>query len=267
MTLRKDYALSTIGLSLARLIATIVIYIFHYMRLLGYSGYRLDFYAILAFCFLSGYFIRINKADKYKWIIKRYLAIMIPYWLVIFPIVVLNQLFNYKENLSASEYIVTIIGGNMFLDNPIYVIAWYVTFIIILYGYAFIESFCETWSMKIIAMASALLLFIYLEKWCYFLVFLIGLRMSTLCPIGWPKESDRLWIAIASTLFVSQKYCYSFFLVHGAVLLFFCHTAFFSQVTIFFVSFVTTLMLSIVLCNISTSIISYVSKKMMRLPS
>ncbi len=65
---------------------------------------------------------------------------MVPYWLVIFSVIIANYVFQYKT-VSIVSQIVTILGGNLFLMNSLYVIAWYVTFVLLLYCYVFVESF------------------------------------------------------------------------------------------------------------------------------
>ena len=59
--------------SVARLIATIAIFVFHYRALIGKHHYHLNVYAILTFCFLSGYLSKGRLLNPHKWFIRRYL--------------------------------------------------------------------------------------------------------------------------------------------------------------------------------------------------
>ena len=246
------YGFSTIWFSLARLASTFLIYIFHYLGFLEINNrYHLDFYAILIFCFLSGFFINITKGDRSKWIIRRYFGIMIPYWLVILPVFVANQVFQYKTDLSLTSYIVTAFGGNLFLNNPLYVIAWYISFILMLYAYAFIESFFAAYGKLLLGAFGIMLFFTWLGKAGYFLSFLIGLYFSKRCFVSWPRVNGSLMQKTASVLFVVQKYCYSFFLIHGAILLFFFKITNVPKLGIFSFSIVISSIISIIIYKIS----------------
>ena len=211
----------------------------------------MDFYAILIFCFLSGFFISITKGTRSKWIIKRYFGIMIPYWLVIFPVIIANQVFQYKTGLSLTLYIVTAFGGNLFLNKPLYIIAWYISFILMLYAYAFIESFFTAYGKILLIAIGLLLFFVLLGKGGYFLSFIMGLYLSKRCFVSWPEVNGSLMQKTASVLFVVQKYCYSFFLIHGAILLFFFKITNVSKLGIFSFSIVISSIMSIIIYKIS----------------
>jgi hypothetical protein len=170
--------------------------------------------------------------------------------LVIFPVIVANQVFQYKP-VGLWTQIVTILGGNLFLDNPLYVIAWYVTFVLLLYVYAVAESFCNSWQ-KIICMAVGAALFYsgsFVGK--YFIAFIVGLRLSDWRPLRSSAEVGNARRRIASFLFVIQRYCYRFFLLHGAVLLIFAKKAAVSAHGLFWLSLTATAVLSIVLHSVA----------------
>jgi hypothetical protein len=250
--------------SVARLAATGAIFLFHYLGQLKYQQYRLDFFAIMAFCFLSGYLININKKARREWSIKRYFGIMIPYWLVIIPVMVANEIVHYKT-LSPVEYGVTFLGGNMFLDNPLYVIAWYVTFILILYAYAYIESFFHSYQIAICMLIGAMLFFFWLGNGYHFLVFLVGLRLS----YWWRAEYDRggygLRRKVSLWLFVVQRYCYLFLLIHGAVLLFLVKMTKVSEAALFLVALSLSAVLAVALYTIGKPLHIFVANKTLKL--
>ena len=258
------YSISSICFSLARIIATIGIFVYHYLVLIGIYPYRLDFFAILTFCFLSGYFINITKYSRYEWIIKRYLGIMIPYWLVIIPVIIANQIFQYKTHLSFVDYTLTILGGNMLLSDPLYVIGWYITFVVLLYSYAFMESLFKSWKKFLIIVLGVFIFFIWLDKGFYFLSFFIGLRLSEWCAVSWSKEGDSFRRKITRILFVAQRYCYSFFLIHGAVLLFFFRKTDVSAINMFVISFIITILLSIVFYGTSEKLNIVIANKALK---
>jgi hypothetical protein len=251
--------------SVARLAATGAIFVFHFLGLLEYDQYALDFYAILTYCFLSGYLARINKGARLKWGITRYFRIMIPYWLVIIPVVLANEVVQYKT-VTWIEDTVTIFGGNLFLENPPYVIAWYITFVLILYAYAIIESFFRSYSLVICMILGAVAFGFWLGQGYYFLAFVVGLRLSRwwrpeypIIRVSWLSRYSSQW------LFVAQRYCYSFFLVHGAVLLFFVKKTSISENTIFIASFFLSSVLSVVIYRIGKPIQMLASSKGLKL--
>jgi len=253
MTTEKQIHQPLIWPSIARLIATGAIFVFHFQGLFGYNKYRLDFYAILMFCFLSGYLAKIDKEARSKWFITRYFGIMVPYWLVIIPVILVNELIKYKH-ISYFDYAVTIAGGNMFLENPIYVIAWYITFVLILYVYVFVESFFHSYSLISYIAISTLVFTFLLGKGYYFVAFVIGLRLSEWLPQAILVKSIPFKHYLSSWTFVGQKYCYPFFLIHGASLLFFMKIVNFSPIPVFVNSFFLSIVLSIMIYNIGKPI-------------
>jgi hypothetical protein len=174
---------------------------------------------------------------------------MVPYWLVIIPVMAANQIVQYKQ-LSSVQCGITLLGGNLFLENPLYVIAWYVTFVLILYAYAYLESFFHSYQIVICMFIGVMLFFFWLGNYNYFLVFLIGLRMSD----GWRSENagggDGLWRQVSLWLFVIQRYCYAFFLVHGAVLLCLVKKTNVSEAALFLIGFFLSAVLAVALYTI-----------------
>lgn len=234
--------------SISRLLATAAIFLFHFQGHYGYNEYHLDFYAILTFCFLSGYLAKVNKEKRSKWFIKRYFGIMVPYWLVIIPVILINEVIGYKD-VSCFECFVAISGGNLFLENPIYVIAWYITFILILYTYAFIESFFRSY-WKMACLAIALLVFMFaLREVYYFILFVLGLRLSEWFPGTVSVNPTPLMQMISSWMFNCQKYCYSFFLAHGGLMLFFIKVVDIAPTFVFINSLCLSILVSILLYN------------------
>ena len=170
------------------------------------------------FCFISGYLAYGRRPNPLGWIIKRYFSIMVPYWMVLIPVLFANHIEHYKPT-SLFSALVTIAGGNMFLSNAVYVIAWYITFILLLYFYGYLETFFRSYRIIIPMLIGTLVFTFWFKQGFYFLSFLVGLRIcdwkSKSSSIGAPRSSDLLSIVF----FHIQKYCYPFFLVHGAVLL------------------------------------------------
>ncbi len=112
----------------------------------------------------------------------------------------------------------------------------------------------------------ALLFFIELEKGYYFIAFIAGLRLSDWYhPIHYWKKENSVGRQIADILFIIQKYCYSFFLIHGAILLLFVEKTTVSEFSLFWLSFLISAMLSVVLYAVTIPVQTIVVKKTLNL--
>ena len=132
--------IKSISISSLRICATAGIFLFHILGLYGFNQHHIDFYSILVFCFISGYLINKLGKNAFKWFTKRAFKILIPYWIVIIPALIINRIISYKDTTVIEDFI-TVLGGNMFLDKKVYVIAWYITFVLLLYGFNYFLSF------------------------------------------------------------------------------------------------------------------------------
>lgn len=215
---------------------------------MGHRQYQIDFYAILAFSFLSGYLSGGSYKDPRLWLKKRYFRIMIPYWIVIILVYLANMVNKYKQ-VTWLKGFAALIGGNMFVEDPLYVISWYITLVLIFYLYAFLQSFCS-YPLKIIFTVVCLLIFsVWLDKTYYFIAFVAGLCLSERRNKRSTSPHFLYW-KVSSILFFIQKYCYSFFLIHGGVLLFFFRVINVRPFSILVLSFVATSFFSVLLYSI-----------------
>lgn len=223
--------------SLLRIVATLLIFIFHFYAVSGVEIWWIASYAIMAFCFLTGYLSSITLHERVKWLVKRYYAIMIPYWFVIVPVIIINHFVHYK-NISAFDIGLTLACGSLFIDERLYSLSWYITFILILYLYVLIESFVDK---KLLAKAAGLLFFgFFLHTFFYFLAYLIGCYSKNIKRNAPAINKYRLFA------FSVQRYCYSFFLVHGGVILFFYHKAGLNSYYLFSSSIIVSIVLSFI---------------------
>jgi hypothetical protein len=267
--MNKDNEIKSIEIwpSVARLIAISMIFVFHWLRLLERYHYRLDFKAILIFCFLSGYLINLSSGtQKFTWFIRRYFSIMVPYWLVVIPIIIANQLFQYKPATIIST-MVTILGGNLFLSNPVMVTAWYITFVLLLYLYALLKSFCSS-LLQIVLMIVGLFSFYFLfhmDMVYYFIAFIAGLYLAPWSTVWRMKNRSYAYRSSAAVLFRIQRYCYSFFLIHGLVCLVFYKMTTFPVGEKFILSFLLSAFLSFFLYTIARPLESIAVDKLLKL--
>ena len=205
-------------LGIARIAATIGIFMFHFLALTGGDRHNIDFYAILTFCFLTGYLSFGAHKEPLKWLYRRLSSILVPYWFVIIPVVILNRIVHYKETTLTMD-VITVLGGNLFLNNPIYIIAWYITFVNIMYIFLFLQSATTNNILRLVFWAAGWIFFgVYLHKPYYFIAFSIGYFGAILFPL--PQMKIKEMKPGNRIIFSVQDKCYAFFLIHGGVLIF-----------------------------------------------
>lgn len=198
--------------------ATFGIFVFHFRGLERLQTYKIDFFSILAFCFITGYFSNSVDQSPYRWIITRILSILVPYWIVIIPVLIINKIIVYKRT-SIFEDLITFFGGNLFLNDPVYVIGWYITFILIVYFFIFSLSIIDNYIHKLILhIFWFVIFFIFLEKEYYYLSVLIGIFSQQ--NYNFNIKNINIYNVFLKFIFYLSSGCYSFFLVHGGILLF-----------------------------------------------
>lgn len=242
--------------SAVRIVATLLVFAYHYLSLVGrlqsYPTLNENGYNICAlFLFISGYYSIVSKGSPHKWLARRVVGILVPYWVVIVPVLCANYIYKYKPALPW-EYVAIFLGGSMFLDNPVYVISWFVTLILLLYTMVYFSAIltgCYK-AMPYVA-CFAILHYGFRMDDVLFLSFVAGYAVRVALPARTGSLADRwCWHApVANALFGVQSFCYSFFLVHGAVLV--------VAVKLFPVNYVFTPLASVVL----TALISVPHKR------
>lgn len=244
--------------SVMRLVATLAIFLFHFLGLLGYYRYRLDLYSIIIFSFLSGYLSTGIHRDGTQWLKKRYFNIMVPYWIIIIPILYATVIFSYKP-ITLLKVLAALSGCNMFVNNPVYVDSWYITYVLLLYLYIFIESSFQQHHHYILFVPIGLFVFSFLfHKTYYFIAFIVGLRLS---PHYTMLIRSYLYHKVSSILFLVQRYCYPFFLIHGSVLLFFTRKTSIHPIFILLISFISTCAFSVILHAMSQPIQVWITRQ------
>jgi hypothetical protein len=213
---RKDLLISQL-LSLLRLAAALGIFIYHFSTLYGPKIAGTFIPSIYAFCFLSGYLAYTVQPQPLNWLVRRIYAIMVPYWFVIIPVLFCNRMILYKET-SVAKDIISLLGGSLFLDNPVYIISWYVTLVLLLYLFIFMQSLANNRIQLLFIWLAAMLFFeVVLHMFDFFMLFSFGFVFSQLQPP--PRKSLSQANRTARILFFLQDKCYAFFLIHGGVLL------------------------------------------------
>ncbi len=175
---------------------------------------------------------------------------MIPYWPVIALVIFFNELYQYKET-GFGEYLIIILGGSMFLDNPVYVISWFITLILWLYFYIFLIQVVKKKEIKSLVFVFGLAISLVFHKEFYFLAFNAGCvyKSRVLLKGAAPKRGNGS--KLSEMLFFVQNYCYCFFLLHGGVLLFSIKVLRLSAVICFVFSFILSGIGSVILFSIS----------------
>lgn len=211
--------------SAVRIVATLLVFTYHYLSLVGklksYPTLDRNGYNICAlFLFISGYYSIMSKGSPHKWLLRRVIGILVPYWVVIVPVLCANYFYKYKPALPW-EYVAIFIGGSMFLDNPVYVISWFITLILFLYLTVYLSAVLGGYYRVLPYLACfAVLHYCFRMDDVLFLSFVAGYAVRVTFPVRMDSLANRwCWHApVANALFGIQSFCYSFFLVHGAVL-------------------------------------------------
>jgi hypothetical protein len=243
--------------SIARITATLAIFVFHFLGLLRLDQHRLSMNALYTFAFLTGYLAQHRGVSRARWAVKRYFSVMIPYWLIIAPVLVANWLTHYKA-VSVAGMLVTLAGGNLFLENPVYVITWYVTFVLLLYAYLLVDSCFAGYRRVAVSVAGYLLFSVWLGCGEYFVPFLAGMYLGGWMPAK-PVSARPLWARrLARGLFEVQRVCYPFFLTHGGLQLALIRLTDWTPMTVAAVAFGGTVLIALVIHRASESLLAVV---------
>jgi hypothetical protein len=249
--------------SVARIAATFAIFLFHYLGLLGLNQHRLSMYALDTFLFLTGYLAQHRHTSRLRWAAKRYFSVMIPYWLIIGPALVANWVAHYKP-ITPGAVAVTLMGGNLFLANPVYVITWYVTFVLLLYGYLLVDSCFSGVSRLVVTAAGYVVFDVWLDRAEYFIPFILGMYIGGLVPPRPVAARSLVGRRAARALFTMQRLCYPFFLAHGGLQLALVRFTSWSPVTLFVVSLTATIAASVVVELVSEPLLRVVIGRLPR---
>lgn len=248
--------------SVLRVVATLIIFVFHCNGLYGHANGRMLLVSFALFMFLSGFYCFIGNRSSFEWIVRRLKRIYVPYWAVAALVIVSNEVFRYKS-VSLVDLLVFVAGGNFFLRTNLYVIAWFVSVMILLYICMFIVSLQNKNSTKLIVtlLLSAALLSIGLPL--YFLVFFfVGYSLHYLLKragilsvrLGCGSVNCRRLQYVHAKLRWVDGISYEFYLLHGAVLLCFYKIVHVSYASCLLVSFVLTVMGAVALAKFSNRV-------------
>lgn len=137
--------------------------------------------------------------------------------------------FKYKD-VGASEIFFLIIGGNLFIENKLYVITWFISVIIFLYLCVYVLSFVKNLFIKILITSALIAILIKFNiPYYFFISFASGyflhnifiksdLESKTFLS---KRKNVKIFRMFAGPLLLVQNYSYEFFLMHGGILLFF----------------------------------------------
>ena len=78
--------------------------------------------------------------------------------MVIIPVVLMNHIVQYKETTLMMD-LISILCGNLFIDNPIYVVAWYITFISLIYLFLFSQFLVKSNLARVLVWISGFMYF------------------------------------------------------------------------------------------------------------
>src|SRR3989338_5802046 len=161
--------------SVVRIMATLLIFLFHYEGLYKRSLAPFDMVAITMFLLISGYFSCQHDTSIHKWFIKRLKQILIPYWPIIIFVLLVNHFINYKPT-TAFNNVMIFSGLSYFIKDPVYVIAWFITLILIFYIDLYLFRLIKflLWKIVFFVMSYMIICFYFHVSAVYFFSFYLG---------------------------------------------------------------------------------------------
>lgn len=246
-------------ISLLRIGATFLIFLFHYLGQTGCNNTHIDTLGIAVFCFISGYLVSNPKKSSIKWLWGRYLKIIVPFWIIYGVIIVINYFISYKDK-SWIELFITFISGGLFFDDPLYVISWFITFILFLYAMVFFSTFSSFISINIFVFCLFSVAYIAIVKQplIYLFAFFIGFILDKFLLKPAVQISQTTPHKVLSYV---QDRCYSFFLIHGGIILFFNKFIGLKNESLFFASLVVSMILACIHYETSYRILNYLKTR------
>lgn len=218
---------TTTFFSIARIAATLGVFVYHALNRLdidvgeflgfGNNYFIVGFPSILTFFFLSANLASFGvQEQRLNWLVRRFSSIMIPYWFVVVPVAIINRVVHYKGTTALMD-LGTVLGLNLFLEDPLYAIGWFITLINLLYLAVFLQSLSKNPTFRLVVWALGGICMVSLwDMFSYFLAFTLGYLSSRIIPR--PKKDRSAMATRDRILFVVQDKCYAFFLLHGVVL-------------------------------------------------
>lgn len=252
-----------IWIGLLRIVATFLIFLYHLQGLYKAPQYSLDTIALIILLFISGYLIMPGTGKlPDRWLQRRFFRILIPYWLIMPFVIVANEIYQYKE-ISIVEYIISYLGGGLFLGNTIYVINWFITFILICYLFAYL-IYNKHILLQVLLSCIFCLVFCFRFKWLiiyafsFCLGFFYGKYFKNDITAAKSKASINQWDTI---IVIIQDYTYYFFLLHAGVLQFFFKIIVFDKFKCFIVSLILTSLLCVPYRIVNNIVVSKITGK------
>jgi len=229
-TISKKHVEPLLWASLLRLTACALIFIYHFLVLQDQPSYGLGSYGLYIFFFLAGWFAVYGTKAPWTWLKGRLRRILVPYWPVIAVVLIANRIVGYKETTLLKDAM-TFAGLSFFVRDPVYVISWFITFLMMLDLSFFVFRVLEKNSLRVVylvVLLAAAHVWVPLQIRAVEL-FYIGAGLGYLKKVTdtvFPKNSDLekrclspFFQQVNQALFRVQNYTYSFFLIHGAVLI------------------------------------------------
>lgn len=244
-----------------RICATIIVFLFHCNGLHAVPENSNLTFAFSSFLFLSGYYCLNAQMEPSKWFFRRAIRIYYPYWITCVVVLAANVIFSYKP-VTAVNVISLFAGANLFIDEPVYVIGWFVSCIVVFYISVFLFYSFKNLLIKLIVIITG---YSFLSDNgipdYFFVFFFIGCIASTLvsrCRLTLPLPNSlfySLFSKLSSSFLAIQNYSYEFFLIHGAVILMFTKIIEASYIQTLAFGFLVSALLAVLLKKITSKLI------------
>lgn len=259
---KSPHSNDILWISFLRVGATLLIFIYHLQGVYEGPQYALDTVALVAFMFISGCLINGGSANlSIQWLVRRFLRILVPYWLIMPFVIAANEIYNYKKVL-VGEYVISFLVGGFFLKNSIYAISWFITFILMCYLFAYV-IFDKKKYIQIIASVLFCAAFFFHFKWVviFAVFFVAGFFCRKITIKNKKKNMPNVGISY-KILHAMQINTYYFFLLHAGVIQFSHKILALKKLECFIVSLILTSILCVPCKAASNLLINKITEKL-----
>ena len=232
--------------SISRLTAVLLIFIFHFNSLFNLPTHSLGTYGLCILLFIAGYLHKRCKTYTVRWLVYRYLRIMIPFWSIFIVVIIANIVTRFKPILFPDWFLESI-GLGLYARHELYSLSYFLTILLLfslsMYSFKFLSRKI-TILVFFILWYLALVKGIHLSK-AFFISFYSGVFIQYIPTTFLLNKIKSRTNGISTFINSAQNYSYSFLLIHGIVLSFLVHFVHLDKTTTFAIALLLAMTASI----------------------
>lgn len=192
--------------------------------------------AVAFFLFIAGVLAQSSNKTPEVWLKDRLVTVFVPLWIVLVPLLILNEIF-LKKSITLYQLLIELFGGALFVGNPFYEAPWFVTLIVLLYVVSFLMKKNNSLLFMVFVFCLILYGFYYLRTHIIYFIsiqllylwivsFFIGYNFFRAKKIRDLSKTINIFVeskidySIINLFKVGSNYTYHFYLVHGPILFF-----------------------------------------------